>query len=230
MRILSLTAAVLLVSSLSAPARAGMVEVCKQHRDTDLRIEACTAVIGSTLWQGKDISWTYYNRGFAYAELGDYRRAIGDYDQALQIDLYVAEVNYNRGLAYYYLGEYHRAIEDYDRALRLKSGYTKAYYNRGNAYLDLGEYHRAIEDYDRALRLRSGYAGAYRGRANARCHLEMIETSLDDRMQALRLGEITAENTQRHLRDRGFYKGAIDGDFGSASRRALRDWTAAGCP
>ena len=196
MRILSLTAAVLLVSSLSAPARAGMVEVCKQHRDTDLRIEACTAVIGSSLWQGKDISWTYYNRGFAYAELGDYRRAIGDYDQALQIDLYVAEVNYNRGLAYYYLGEYHRAIEDYDRALRL----------------------------------RSGYAGAYRGRANARCHLGMIETSLDDRMQELRLGEITAENTQRHLRDRGFYKGAIDGDFGPASRRALRDWTAAGCP
>ena len=196
MRILSLTAAVLLVSSLSAPARAGMVEVCKQHRDTDLRIEACTAVIGSSLWQGKDISWTYYNRGSAYAELGDYRRAIGDYDQALQIDLYVAEVNYNRGLAYYYLGEYHRAIEDYDRALRL----------------------------------RSGYAGAYRGRANARCHLGMIETSLDDRMQALRLGEITAENTQRHLRDRGFYKGAIDGDFGPASRRALRDWTAAGCP
>ncbi len=196
MRILSLTAAVLLVSSLSAPARAGMVEVCKQHRDTDLRIEACTAVIGSSLWQGKDISWTYYNRGFAYAELGEYRRAIGDYDQALQIDLYVAEVNYNRGLAYYYLGEYHRAIEDYDRALRL----------------------------------RSGYAGAYRGRANARCHLGMIETSLDDRMQALRLGEITAENTQRHLRDRGFYKGAIDGDFGPASRRALRDWTAAGCP
>ena len=186
MRILSLTAAVLLVSSLSAPARAGMVEVCKQHRDTDLRIEACTAVIGSSLWQGKDISWTYYNRGFAYAELGDYRRAIGDYDQALQIDLYVAEVNYNRGLAYYYLGEYHRAIEDYDRALRL----------------------------------RSGYAGAYRGRANARCHLGMIETSLDDRMQALRLGVFTAKNLQRHLRDRGFYKGAIDGDFGPASRKA----------
>ncbi len=57
-----------------------------------------------------------------------------------------------------------------------------------------------------------------------------LEASLDDRMQALRLGVFTAELAQRALRDRGFYKGAIDGDFGPASRKALRDWTAAGCP
>jgi peptidoglycan hydrolase-like protein with peptidoglycan-binding domain len=49
-------------------------------------------------------------------------------------------------------------------------------------------------------------------------------------MQALRLGAQTEESLQGVLRDRGFYKGAIDGDFGPASRKALRDWTAAGCP
>ncbi len=35
---------------------------------------------------------------------------------------------------------------------------------------------------------------------------------------------------QRHLRDRGFYKGAIDGNFGPAAQQALREWTVAGCP
>jgi peptidoglycan hydrolase-like protein with peptidoglycan-binding domain len=66
-------------------------------------------------------------------------------------------------------------------------------------------------------------------RARARCHLGQVEASLDDRMQALRLG-VTAKPLQSAFRDRGFYKGAIDGDFGPASRKALRDWAVAGCP
>ncbi len=49
-------------------------------------------------------------------------------------------------------------------------------------------------------------------------------------MQALRLGVLTAKALQSALRDRGFYVGAIDGDFGPASQGAMREWTAAGCP
>jgi tetratricopeptide (TPR) repeat protein len=105
-----------------------------------------------------------------------------------------------------------------------------AYYNRGNAYRGLGEYSQAIENYDQALRLVPGYAKAYGNRAIARCHLGLVEASLDDRMQALRLGAFTAISAQSILRDRGFYKGAIDGAFGPVSRRALRRWTVAGCP
>jgi len=32
------------------------------------------------------------------------------------------------------------------------------------------------------------------------------------------------------LREAGFYKDAIDGDFGPAAQQALREWTAAHCP
>ena len=56
MRIFSLIAVVLFVSSLGAPARAGMVEDCKQDRDTDLRIDGCKAVIGSGQLQGKELT------------------------------------------------------------------------------------------------------------------------------------------------------------------------------
>ena len=86
MRILSLIAVVVFVSSLSAPARAGMAEDCVQERDWDLMIGGCTAVIRSGQWQGKDLAWAYHNRGVTYADLGEYRRAIEDFGQALRLD------------------------------------------------------------------------------------------------------------------------------------------------
>jgi tetratricopeptide (TPR) repeat protein len=256
------TLAVLL--ALAAPARADLTEDCVQSRDLDLGISGCTSVIQSGQYFGKDLSWAYNNRGTNNMLLGNYDRAIEDYDQALRLDPGYALSYYNRGDAYRRLGEYRQAIEDYDQALRLDPGYAEAYhnrgnvygvlgehnraiknydqallvnpgradiyYNRGNSYLRLGNYRRAIEDYDQTLRINPGYASTYYNRAIAHCLFGMIEASLDDRMQTLRLGVLTAKDAQRDLRDRGFYKGAIDGDFGPASQKALREWTAAGCP
>ena len=82
MRILSLIAMVVLVSSLAAPARAGMVEDCEQDRDKELRIGGCTAAIGSGQWEGKDLAWAYTNRGAAYRDIDDAVQAIEDFDQA----------------------------------------------------------------------------------------------------------------------------------------------------
>ena len=85
MRILSLIAVVVFVTSLAAPARAGMVEDCEQSRDPDLRIRGCTAVIRSGHLVGETFALAYYYRGDAYHDLGDYRRAIEDYDEALRV-------------------------------------------------------------------------------------------------------------------------------------------------
>ena len=151
MRILSLIAVVLFVPALAAPAWAGMKENCEQERDWNLKISGCTGAIDSGQWQGKDLASAYNNRGLAYINLGEHRRGIENYNEALRLDPGYALAYYNRGTFYYGLGEYRRAIEDFDEALRLDPGFALAYHNRGYAYDGLGDNARAIEDYDLSL-------------------------------------------------------------------------------
>ena len=117
MRFFSLIAVVLFVSSLAAPAWAGMVEDCRQEFDWDLKIDGCTAVILTPLRLNR--AYAYNNRGFAYYNLGEHRRAIQDYDEALRLDPGYALAYSNRGVAYYLSGYTAQAIEDLDQALRL---------------------------------------------------------------------------------------------------------------
>ncbi len=158
MRVFAGLAVAALFATVAQDARADFVDDCVQSSDQDLKIGGCTAAIQSGQWSGKDLAWAYNNRGNAYRDLGEFRRAIEDYDQALQLDPGVAAAYSNRGIAYAELGELRRAIEDFDQALRLDPEDAVAYHNRGTAYRALGAYERAVEDWERAI----GIEGASR--------------------------------------------------------------------
>jgi tetratricopeptide (TPR) repeat protein len=108
----------------------------------------------------------YNNRGVIYGNLGQYRRAIEDYNEAIRLKPDYAFSYGNRGVVYGNLGQYKRAIEDYNEALRLKPNSPVFYYNRGNSYQELGQYQLAIEDYNEALRLNPKFSAAYVNRQN----------------------------------------------------------------
>jgi len=75
----------------------------------------------------------YYNRGFSYANLENYKAAIYDYSRAIGIDPDYADAYYNRGNAYANLENYEDAIADYTRAIRIKPDNSNSYRNRGIA-------------------------------------------------------------------------------------------------
>ncbi len=71
-----------------------------------------------------------YNRGLAYAKLGEFPAAIEDYTQALRLNPNHAGAYNNRGNAYYKLGEYEKAIADYDACLALNPNFPDVQHNR----------------------------------------------------------------------------------------------------
>src|SRR5262245_22987522 len=52
----------------------------------DSQITACTAIIQSGRWTGKDLAWAFTRRATAYFVQNNNERAIADYSQALQLD------------------------------------------------------------------------------------------------------------------------------------------------
>ena len=79
----------------------------------------------------------------AYANIGNYDRAIIDYTNAITLNSTVAQSYNNRGVAQYKNGDYDRAIVDYTKAIELKPDFAEAYYNRAEAWLHLGEWENA---------------------------------------------------------------------------------------
>jgi tetratricopeptide (TPR) repeat protein len=75
----------------------------------------------------------YTNRGVAYYELGEFDRALADYDQAVALDPGDANALFGRAYTYYSLGRNDEAIADFDQALALDPSYVQAYSGRASA-------------------------------------------------------------------------------------------------
>lgn len=95
----------------------------------------------------------YYKRGDAYDEVGEYGRAITDYNKVIELNPNHVDAYYKRGCAYGDTGEYEKAIADYSTSISLDPNYASAYYNRGVAYGENGEAERAAADLKRCIEL-----------------------------------------------------------------------------
>jgi len=117
---------------LSALAFLGLgAALCRQGKYN----EAITILTECTNYlEGEALARTHFNRGVAYRGLKDYKKAIEDYDKAIEINPQYAKAYNNRGVAYGKLKEYKKAIEDFDKAIKINPQYAAAYNNLGKAY------------------------------------------------------------------------------------------------
>ena len=79
------------------------------------------------------IACIYYDRGVAYAKLGQHTKAISDYTKAIELNQKYAAAYSSRGAAYSDLGEHTKAISEFNKAIELNPKYAVAYNNRGSA-------------------------------------------------------------------------------------------------
>ena len=120
----------------------------------------------------------FFDLAYSYNNLGDYEKAIQDYDKAIKVNPGKANAYNNRGWAYYLLKQYDRAIQDYDKAIKLDPEFALAYNNRGIAYKNLKQYDRAIQDYNKAVELDPEFNKPYNNRGNVYRELDDYERAI----------------------------------------------------
>ncbi len=105
------------------------------------------------LAKGKKSSLLHDLRGLAHAAQDDYRAAIRNYSQALEIRPDDGRSLVHRGWAYLVLDSPRLALGDFDAAIKLDPADSDAINGRGTAHVRLGDHRAAAADAREALRL-----------------------------------------------------------------------------
>ena len=131
-----------------------------------LRVEACArALKAANLPVAVQVS-LLSQRAMALDELGDYKRAVQDYDAAIVLMPSDPGLYLNRGVAKIRGGSPAAAIPDYDEAIRLKPDWHLPYFDRAVALSALGQRAAALADYQRAIDRKPDDAWIYVGQGD----------------------------------------------------------------
>tara|TARA_B110000259_G_C13941066_1_gene372801 strand:- start:286 stop:1107 length:822 start_codon:yes stop_codon:yes gene_type:complete len=95
----------------------------------------------------------YTNRGTIKQIFSDFAGAVNDFNNAIELDPYDAELYYNRAYSKTDLFNYSEAIDDYSKAIEVNPNYTSAYANRSALKEALGDLSGACNDAKLAAKL-----------------------------------------------------------------------------
>lgn len=151
------------------------------------RLAGCSALIKSANASRQILSYAYGKRGLALFSLGEKRRAIADFDQAIRHDASNAGLYLARGTAWQHLGEHARAVEDLARAVEMEPDNAAAYGNLGVAWEKLGDDVKALENYDISLGLEPVNAIVLNNRGNVHARMGERRRAIADYDNALRI-------------------------------------------
>ncbi len=90
-------------------------------------------------------------KGLYYTFLGEKMKAIGFFDQCLQLDYTFMFAYREKAIALYDLAKYEEALEVLDKALTLQNGFDEGYYWEGRCLEKLNKQSSAIESYQSAI-------------------------------------------------------------------------------
>ena len=154
--------------------------VCYGGGSPDQTISACTTLIDEGRVEKSDLGAAFKNRGNAYADKGQYDKAITDYGLAMALVPTDGEAFNDRGAIYSANGQYDLAILDYDRAIALDSSPAMVLGNRCFAKAVINRLDDALTDCNESLRLRPKDPNAFAARGFAYLKLGRAEEAIAD--------------------------------------------------
>lgn len=148
---------VLLASPAGAQSRNQNWAWC-EGGDPDLSIKGCTALIQSVAETRNNLAVAHSNRGITYSDMGEFDRAIADYEQALKLnpELAVALNSLAWDLATMPAADRRdgpRAVQFAERALALNSREPGFLDSAAAAYAETGRFADAVRSQEKGIAL-----------------------------------------------------------------------------
>ncbi len=87
------------------------------HADDDQHFSKLRVTIdslNSVIEENPESAEAYQSRGVAYFELGEFHRAISDFDQVVRLYPGQEPHHWQRGICYYYAGEYEKGVKQFE--------------------------------------------------------------------------------------------------------------------
>ncbi len=109
-------------------------------------------------------SIAYHNRGVAYWESGEKKKARKDFDRAVELDQN-STIYFSRAQFLQTEGKIEEAEKDFQRAVDLSPNDPLSFRMRGTFYEEIKEWDKAITDYTKAINLAPEFGYTYKKRA-----------------------------------------------------------------
>ena len=107
------------------------------------------------------------NRGILFKAVGDYGKALEDFNRALKLDPENSILLMSRGSVFFQMGAYSQSQEDTFQALTLNPHYSEAWNNLGLSYYRQGYFKKSIDAFKKALDIKPHFT-------EARFHLSIL--------------------------------------------------------
>jgi TPR repeat protein len=141
---------------------------------------------------------SYYQRGRARAQRGEYALAIEDFRTVTQLLPNSADALNDLCWTQAVSGQPEAAITACNQSLRIRPNFADAFDSRGLAYLKLGDFDRAISDFNEALQLKPAQASSLYGRGVAKLRKGMTTSGTKDLQAARGLDPNVAAEFKRY--------------------------------
>lgn len=129
-----------------------------------------------------------YLKGMEYYYGGEYKNAIRQFEQALEINPNYIEFHIGIGLSQSELGNHQAAIAVFNQILTINPNYYNAYYNRASNYKALGKLQLDLQDLTKTLQLtNNNHVSALINRANIYIKLKQDRQAKQDLDRAIAL-------------------------------------------